>query len=253
MNVETCYRGIEPFVRLFATGTDGSQLIEFDSAVGSIVPASPKRSLFSTLVFDRSKPDELAEVLPRFTATADDAGVEATSVWVIEGDERAESIVVEHGYSLDSTPRAMGAPMSEIDVSAEVGDVERAWDMATVGELNERAYELPAGQFSAVLGEFPETEEINCFLAMADGQPVASVVSLATDADDCAIYFVATDPDHRRQGHAKRAMVAALRAAQDAGCTTTTLQATKHGAPLYTLLGYKDLGVAANLWERRKT
>lgn len=251
MNVETCYRGIEPFVRLFATGGDGAQLLELDSAVGSIVPASPKRSLFSTLVFDRAKPEKLASTLPRFISAVDEAGVEASSIWIIEGDEHAEAIAARHGYSIDSTPRAMGAQISAIDLESELGDVIHAWDMATVGELNERAYELPQGQFSDVLGNLPETANFHCFIARADGRSVASVVTLLTDDGDCAVYFVATDPEHRRAGHARRAMTAALGHARDEGCATTTLQATKHGAPLYALMGYADLGVAANLWERR--
>lgn len=252
MNVETCYRGIEPFVRLFATGGDGAQSFEVGSAVGSIVPASPKRSLFSTLVFDRADPEQLAEALPRFTAEVDAAGIEASSVWIIEGDDRAEELATANGYSIDSTPRAMGAPITAIDLDTEIGDVDHVWDMAMVGELNERAYDLPAGQFSVVLGNFPETGGIHCFLAKSDGRAVASVVTLLTAEGDCAVYFVATDPAHRRAGHARRAMTAALGHARAQGCSTTTLQATKHGAPLYTLMGYEDLGVAANLWERRK-
>lgn len=252
MNVETCYRGIEPFVRLFATGGDGAQTFEFGSAVGSIVPASPKRSLFSTLVFDRADPEQLAEALPRFASAVDAAGVEASSVWIIEGDARAEEIAIANGFALDSTPRAMGAPMTAIDLDTDHGDVDHVWDMAMVGELNERAYELPTGQFSAVLGNFPETAGFHCFLAKADGRAVASVVTLLTAAGDCAVYFVATDTNHRRAGHARRAMTAALVHAREQGCSTTTLQATKHGAPLYALMGYEDLGVSANLWERRK-
>lgn len=251
MNVDTCYRGIEPFIRLFASGSDQSQLLELGPAVASVIPASPKRSLFSSLVFDRSDPDSLSETLPQFKAAIDAAGVEASSVWVIEGDARAEEIVGLHGYTLDSTPRAMGAPISAIDLGTDVGSVAQVWDMATVARLNERAYDLPPGQFGAVLDSLPEIENVECFIAMDGSDAVASVITLITDSGDCTVYFVATDPDHRRRGHARRAMVAALKHARAAGCETTTLQATKHGAPLYGLLGYSDLGVAANLWERR--
>ena len=90
-----------------------------------------------------------------------------------------------------------------------------------------------------------------CFFTLKDDEPVASVVTLHTDDADCAVYFVATDPEHRRAGHATRAMLAALRHARECGCETTTLQATKHGAPVYLKMGYDDLGVAVNLWERR--
>lgn len=251
MNVDTCYRGIEPFIRLFASGSEDSQVLELDSAVASVIPASPKRSLFSSLVFDRTNPESLVDALPKFTAAVDAAGVEASSVWVIEGDERAEQLVTEHGYTLDSVPRAMGAAFSEIDLGTDVGNLAQRWDMATVATLNELAYDLPAGQFGAVLDSLPQQDNVKCFIAMDGDEAVASVISLLTDDGDCAIYFVATHPEHRRRGHARRALVAALKDAEAAGCETTTLQATKHGAPLYALLGYNDLGVAANLWERR--
>lgn len=251
MNVDTCYRGIEPFIRMFASSSDRAELLELGSAIGSVVPASPKRSLFSSLVFDRANPDVLVDALPKFTAAVDAAGIEASSVWVIEGDARAEELVAEHGYTIDSTPRAMGASLSEIDLGSNAGSVARDWDMATVAKLNESAYDLPSGQFGAVLDTMLERENVNCFVALDGDEPVSSVVSLITEDGDCTVYFVATDPNHRRRGHGRRAMVAALEDGKAAGCETTTLQATKHGAPLYATLGYNDLGVAANLWERR--
>ena len=50
---------------------------------------------------------------------------------------------------------------------------------------------------------------------------------------------------------ASRLLAHALRQAQADGLETTTLQASKLGAPVYERLGYRDFG-AAQMWERRK-
>jgi hypothetical protein len=43
----------------------------------------------------------------------------------------------------------------------------------------------------------------------------------------------------------------ALVDARERGCTTTTLQATQMGQPVYSRLGYRDYG-RVQMWERRK-
>ncbi len=249
--IDRCYRGIAPFVRLYTTGADSARLVELGSVLASVVPASPQRSLVNTVVFDRAEPAELASALPALQAEFAAAGVAASSIWVVEGDSEAEASVVDHGFKLDSTPRAMGADISALELDASVGDVDLSWDMPSVSTLNERAYGLDRGDFGAVLDRIPPADGVYCFTAISRGERVASVMTLHMPDGDCTVYFVATDPDHRREGHARRAMTAALQHAQAAGCTTTTLQATSHGAPLYRLLGYQDLGVAVNLWEKR--
>jgi hypothetical protein len=42
----------------------------------------------------------------------------------------------------------------------------------------------------------------------------------------------------------------ALHDARGRGCTTTSLQATKMGQPVYSRLGYRGLG-PVQMWERR--
>jgi hypothetical protein len=45
-------------------------------------------------------------------------------------------------------------------------------------------------------------------------------------------------------------MTAALLDARERGCTTTSLQATKAGYPVYAGLGFRDLG-PIDMWELR--
>jgi hypothetical protein len=44
----------------------------------------------------------------------------------------------------------------------------------------------------------------------------------------------------------------ALLDARERGCTTTSLQATAMGRPVYRRLGYRELGVI-EMWERRRS
>ena len=62
--------------------------------------------------------------------------------------------------------------------------------------------------------------------------------------------LVGTAPAARRRGLASAAMRFALGEAVRAGCTTTTLQATAAGRPVYQRLGYREFG-AMELWEKR--
>jgi ribosomal protein S18 acetylase RimI-like enzyme len=84
-----------------------------------------------------------------------------------------------------------------------------------------------------------------------DGEPVCC----ATGHDhrgDFSVTFVATLPEQRGQGLAGRLLTHALHDARERGCTTTSLQATKVGEPVYRRLGYRGLG-PVQMWERRAT
>jgi GNAT superfamily N-acetyltransferase len=67
---------------------------------------------------------------------------------------------------------------------------------------------------------------------------------------DCGVSAVATLPEARGGRIASRLLSVALRAAQARGARTTSLQATSKGAPVYTALGYRDLG-RMSMWEHR--
>ena len=83
-----------------------------------------------------------------------------------------------------------------------------------------------------------------------DDRPAACVAALNA-ADDCGIYLVATAPWARRRGLALGLMRQALRDARERGASTSSLQATQMGAPVYERLGYGDHG-AIDMWERRE-
>jgi ribosomal protein S18 acetylase RimI-like enzyme len=150
---------------------------------------------------------------------------------------------------LDGLPRAMGAEISTLDLSGDTSVVSERWDMPEAARLNELGYALAPGKFRA-LGAVDQPAGVRCFIAESDGAAAASVVTFP-NGEDCGIFWVAADPAFQGRGLARSAMTAALKAAADDGFRTTTLQATKAGAPLYLRLGYNDLGRSVNLWEKR--
>ena len=87
------------------------------------------------------------------------------------------------------------------------------------------------------------------YLADLDGETVGT--TLAWDSgDDCEITFVATLPEARGRGIARRLMARALADARERGRTATTLIATRLGYPVYIALGYREVG-RLQMWERR--
>jgi predicted acetyltransferase len=82
------------------------------------------------------------------------------------------------------------------------------------------------------------------------GRPASVALALHHDGD-CGISFVATAPQARRQGLATDVMHRVAVDAREAGCTSTTLQATNLGEKLYKALGYRKVA-DMQLWEPRR-
>lgn len=246
--LDACYRGIEPMLRMFGRLPD-AYVVEHDGALTSVVPTIAQASIFNVTMYDRARPETLESALGTMESEYLAAGVQAWGAWILDGDGAAQRIAAAHGMKLDSLPRAMASELASLDLSADTSMVREIWDMPTMAKLNELAYAVSADKFRP-LGELEQHAGVRCFIAEDDGTPAATVMSYP-NGDDCAIYWVATDPSFQGRGLAKAAMTAALKAAVSDGFRTTTLQATKAGAPLYLRLGYNDLGRSVNLWEKR--
>jgi ribosomal protein S18 acetylase RimI-like enzyme len=168
-------------------------------------------------------------------------------VW-LEGEEhRARQALERAGLVLDSAPTVQGAAMADI-VGLDAPAGAEPVDPAVVAEVNEAAYGLAPGAFGSSIGGLP-TGELRAYGVRHAGVVASVAASIAHD-DDAHVTFVATRPGSRRLGLGSRALRAALQHARDHGCTTTTLEASKEGAPVYRALGYRDLGEVV-LYERR--
>lgn len=237
---------LQRFVEVVAAGAD-NRLVAREGVRASVVPAAPDRSVFNSVAYDY--PEPLAVALPELAAAYDEAGVRAWTVWVPEADAATRELLAAAGHARDAAPRAMARELAGVR-PPEPGalDWERVSDVGPLAELNADAY--GAGeQFVAGCAGF-DADRAHLYLARLDGRPAASVACVDHDGD-CGVYLVATAEAARRRGLASGLLRQALADAAARGATTTSLQATKPGAPVYARLGYRDLG-AIEMWERRR-
>jgi GNAT superfamily N-acetyltransferase len=134
----------------------------------------------------------------------------------------------------------------------ESGDLD--WSVGAeprdMGRINDLAYGWPENTFIRAMDRFGAVDALRLYQARVDGEPVC-VLGTYDNGDDCELYFVATLPDHRGQGLARRLVHQALIDARDRGLTVSSLQATKAGYPIYERLAYEPI-CTLEMWERRK-
>lgn len=232
--------------RGFAQRSDGGRLVELEDVQATIFPAAPERSVFNAVLYERA--ESLERHLNDLAAAYDAANVRAWTVWVPDRDVRAAEMLAAAGHVLDADPANMLLDLR--DFHAPPFDFV-AWGEGTVAELaeaNEAAY--PHGDGSMRRGIEAMREFGHIYAAREDGRLLAALATEDFD-DDCYVTLVATMPDAQGRGLASGLLGQALLAARARGCTTSTLQATKRGEPVYARLGYHVLG-AMQMWERRR-
>jgi ribosomal protein S18 acetylase RimI-like enzyme len=238
--------GMPPFWRLIAEGA-GGRVWEREGVLAAIVPATPRRSFFNSVIYD--DPEPMIAAIDDLADAYEQAGVEAWTVWVPEADTAVAAALQQAGHALDATPRAMAMPIADLrapdpDPALEIREEP---DFELVSKINEVSYGFPPGDFPALRGDHPE---MRTYFGSIDGETVSCAGAFSHDGD-CEITYVAVLPEGRGRGIAGRLMARALADAAEQGFETTTLQSTKLGYPVYVKLGYRDLG-ELQMWERRK-
>ncbi len=233
---------------LGAHATGGAVLEPAPGVVAARVAGRPQRSALNAVVTadDRAlltARDELARWY-------DDAGVQAWAVWTRPGDDAAAAALAAARHVRDSQPMLMAAPLDEIDLDAPAAlELDEAAGLTTALELNDRAYGFaPGSGFAGSLEAGPPGWRT--YVARADGAPAACAIAIPAHGN-CEITLVATVPAARGRGLAAGLMRLALREARADGCTTTTLEGSRLGEPVYARLGYRSLG-RLGLWELRR-
>jgi GNAT superfamily N-acetyltransferase len=240
--------GVRDEVVAFAGGAPDSRLIERPGLLAAVVPATPRRSIFNSVVYD--DPAAVGREHEALAGAYRDADVRSWTVWVPDEDRATAALLAERGHSLDSVPRAMALDLAELaagpprPAGVEPGPV----GPAVAAELNDRAYGYGAGEgFGAAL---PGESAIRWHGAFEGGEPVGCVGTIEL-GDDCCVTGVATPPEFQRRGIAGWLLRRALAEAREQGMASASLQASKAGAPAYERLGFRDLG-HLEMWELRR-
>ena len=231
------------FGRAMGTGT-GSRVLELPGVAATIVPSCPERSVVNSVCYDDAA--ALEDSLGELTGEYEAAGVHAWTVWVPESDTAAASLLAEAGHVLDARPLAMAAELTDVADPPD-GPFARASSLGLVGSLNDRAYGYE-GSFDRALAGVP-ADRFGIYEAIADGERVSCLLTVDGE-DECYISLVATLPEARGRGLASGLLAHALAEARERGLETTSLVATKLGAPIYERLGYRAEGTI-EMWERR--
>jgi ribosomal protein S18 acetylase RimI-like enzyme len=219
------------------------RVLEADGLVASVVPNAPESPTLNAAV--ALEPDTAAAQLKRLSDRYAQANVRRWGVWLDSSATAAARALTEAGMVVTSASPGMGAAIDEITVAAEI---PRTADLATVGQVNDRAYGNYDSRLERTLAPLPNGL-LKAYRADLDG--VAAAVAMALHhKSDCGVSFVATVPQARRRGLATNVMRQVLAEAREQGLTSTTLQATDIGERLYNNLGYRRLCVM-QLWERR--
>src|SRR5207249_11044971 len=113
-----------------------------------------------------------------------------------------------------------------------------------------RGYGFPLLVSQNAVGVVPGGADTLVSIARCDGRP-ACTAQVTIAGEDAGVYAVATVPEARGRGLARRLQYLLLQRARQLGARTTTLQASKLGRPVYAALGYKSFG-PMNMWERRQ-
>ena len=241
---ERLWQGFAQLQILLGGQAAGGTIVEQRGVVASFVPTAPDSPTLNAAIALEAAidPAALEELADRY----EQIGIHRWGVWT-DGSKRAVVAVLERaGMRMTSSSPGMGAAIDALALNGRAPAA--AADLATVGRVNDLAYGNPDGRLERTLAPLPPGL-LRAYRADHGGRP-ASVALALHHKRDCGISFVATAPHARRQGLATDVMRRVAVDAREAGCTSTSLQATNLGEKLYTALGYRKVS-DMQLWERR--
>jgi ribosomal protein S18 acetylase RimI-like enzyme len=225
----------------------GHELLELPGVQAAIVPAAPDRSMPNAVVYEEV--DALLDAHPRLVEAYAEAGVRAWTVWTPPGDEAVGRRLEALAHVHDGHPPLMAAALADVDrVPRRELRLDPAPSWREVGRLNDIAYELRGAPLETALAPLP-ADAAHVLVARAGGAAVACCVVLVCEAD-AYVCFVAVDPAARGRGLCSELQRRGLARAAEDGATSTTLEASAMGAPIYAAMGYRSIGLMG-MWERR--
>lgn len=226
--------------RILAGSAPDSRLWERTGVAAAVVPSVPDQPMANRVV--GLSHHDLVAALDDIAATYENARVRTWSVWVRRRAE-TRTALSDNGYRRAETMPAIALDLGVFNVVVDDLDYDDAADMATLGEINERAY--PTGQgLSAALACSPPDLAVRIYQARHNGQVAAVVATLDQEhrtGIDCTAHWGATVPEARGLRLGPRLVAAALADARRRGCSTASGTASKMGAPVWAKLGWQTL------------
>ena len=238
------WHGFAQLQMLLGGRAAGGTIVEEDGVVASFVPAAPDSPTLNAAIALEAALE--ADVLRALAARYEHMGIHRWGVWTDGSKQRVTRVLERAGMSMSSSSPGMGAAIDELVLNGRAPAAPA--DLATVGHVNDLAYGNADGRLERTLAPLPPGM-LHGYCADHGGRP-ASVALALHHEQDCGVSFVATTPEARRQGLATDVMQRVALDAREAGCTSTSLQATNLGEKLYTALGYRKVS-DMQLWERR--
>ncbi len=226
--------------------SEGMRVEERAGLVTTITPAVPDRSVVNDVVYwDAAALDAAYDELD---AAYRAAGIVAWTVWVPDGDVATAELLAARGHALDSDPEAMVLELDSLTRRDPPPGFSRSVEPVELARLNDDAYGLRSA-FARALVDLEAGDGLYLYGAEEDGELASGLVTFDHE-DDCSVWLVATREQSRGRGLAGALMAQAMADARERGRTTSTLQATDLGRPVYERLGYRSLG-EIQMWEKR--
>jgi GNAT superfamily N-acetyltransferase len=227
--------------------SEGMRVVERDGYVATITPAVPTRSLVNDVVYwDR---DAFLAGYDEIAAGYAAAGIDAWTVWVPDTDAPTAAWLAARGHALDGDPEAMVLDLDGCARPALPAGYTRDVDPVVLARLNDDAYGM-RGAFERALEHLEPGNGLYLYGVEEDGELASGLVTF-DHGDDCSVWLVATRERSRGRGLAGALMAHAMADARERGRTTSTLQASDLGRPVYERLGYRSIG-EIQLWEKRR-
>jgi GNAT superfamily N-acetyltransferase len=230
--------GLAEWYRGLSDASEGAHVIERDGVVASVIPVVPNRSVVNGVIYQDLA--GLESVYDELAATYENAW----TVWVPDYDTETAEFLAGRGHVLDADPEAMVIDLDVVERPEPPPGYEVPNEPGKLWPINDEAYGLD-GEFTRALEGMSARPGLFTYLA-----GTGSGLCVLDVEDDCTFWLVATVPAARGQGLSTALMAHALADARERGRSTSTLQATDLGRPVYERLGYRSLG-EIQMWEKR--
>ena len=216
----------------YARAATDAVLARLPGVAAAVFPKGPERAVYNNALLERGLGEtERAEAIGAMQAAYAAAGVTRFAAWVHESDGPMAGELERRGYSLDTTTRAMGMALDELELPPpQIELAPPAW-----GEYL-RIVGVPADFQSRA-----DPAAFHILIARLGGENVSTGMGYDHDGD-CGIFNVGTLEHARRRGLGSALTTSLLHDARARGCRSASLQSTAMAEGVYARLGFRDLG-----------